>query len=320
LSIAIVVEVVLARFGAWRDFARAWPPRSTRRIARLCSALANTDPRRSGSTRITASCREWYAEAACFIDLAIAIVIDGCSAIFGGCRLHVLHAGDHPRRTRRRSGRAYARVASVAHLSATWIAFVDQAIAIVVETVARFQHGLSGDAWSRHSIGACRHRDDTSSHAASDIGKAIVNHAITIVIETIARFIHSLSRRACVGHSIGACGHRDGTSSYAAGDTRKAIVNHAIAVVIETIARFIGRLSRRARRRHSVRARRHCRSTGANTARDAGNTVVRHTIAVVIEAIARFRARCYFARTTVPRAIHTRLLSRSARTNVHRRR
>jgi len=319
LPIAIVIEVVLARFGAWSDFAGARTPRSPSRITRLRSVLANAHAQRTGRTRITTPRREWSANAATLVDLPIAIVIIGSTAIFAGSCRHVLYAIERPRRTRQCASRTNAEVACAANCSAARITIVVHSIAIVIDSVADFGVWLSRRTYACLSIVTTGHGNGARAHSASNGSNAIVRQSIAIVIDSVADFCVWLSWRTRARLAIVTARNGGGARAHSAGNGSNAIVRQSITIVIDSVADFSDWLSRRTYARLAIVTTGHGNGARAHSAGNGSNRVVDRSITIVIDSVACFVLRRDFTFASAPGSRATRLRPGFARTHVQRR-
>ncbi len=122
-AVAIIVEAV----AEFRRRLRRLAARDRAIRANLGSGRANTGNTRRA--RIANRCR-------IIIDRAIAIVVEAIADFSARIRIPITHG--HAARARRCSWRTHAELPRAAHHTATRIAIVHGAIAIVVEAVAKF--------------------------------------------------------------------------------------------------------------------------------------------------------------------------------------
>ncbi len=90
-AIAVVIGGISAGFGAWLDVACASSPLSA--DAGFCSIFANADATGIGGARITGSSLAGGANAAAFVDLVVAVVVEVVAADFGGGGFDFVVAG-----------------------------------------------------------------------------------------------------------------------------------------------------------------------------------------------------------------------------------
>src|SRR5262249_39153106 len=125
------------------------------------------------------------------VDRAVAVVVETV-AHFRGREL-LLHAVEHAVLADRGAGRAHAEKTGVARVAAARVAFIDEPVAVVVASVARFgggllervAHGMSGGA----SAGA--ERADTGAAGVArgaEAGDVFVDHAVAVVVDAVANF------------------------------------------------------------------------------------------------------------------------------------
>ena len=181
-----------------------------------------------------------------FIDLSIAIVVEAV-AYFGLRRL-IRIAHDGAVRASLRAGAANTGLPRRARATATRIAFVRCAVAIIVQTVACFVRRQIRLITNDRARGTCRRADATNAESAGVAGLsaswiALVDGSIAIVVFVVADFIRR--RIALYTNERSALALEGSGSAYArklrrarAAALRIAFIDGAIAVVVDVVAAF----------------------------------------------------------------------------------
>ncbi len=189
------------------------------------------------------------------VDLAVAVVIDTV-AQFGG-RGARGHAAFNPGQVRGAS--EHAGVGAGAHADGAYRVlfgpcFIDQVIAVVVQSVAQFNRRSSGDTITLE-FGAVARADpdtvretltDTNIAHASLVDEVLVDRAIAVVVPVIA-YIEFRSTGHCVALCVGAIKAafvEPGSKAFAGAGkadlskVREILVERGVAIVVQAVAQF----------------------------------------------------------------------------------
>ena len=185
--------------------------------------------------------------------------------------------------------------------SATWIAIIDGAIAIVVDAVALLGRPRNAAGAYVCTVDTRKNSGLTCTHVRSAwttrINGRIVRHAIAIVVEVVAYFERRAFAAETNDRSADAL-HRPkiaftNVRTAHATDARRCIVDHAIAVVVDSIALFSGgsNCTDANERPHLTRER--SERTRTDVARSASTTsvdgcIVDEAVTVVVFVVADF--------------------------------